>query len=215
MKDLSIIIPHYNSAKTLKKLLLSIPKRKNIQIIVVDDKSNNELVELNHVKEDDQFNHVQFLNNSTSKKGAGVCRNIGLNHTKGKWVLFADADDYFVKGFYDVVSDFFDSNLDVVFFKPTSVEVNTNKISDRHINYATLVDNYINEANNRSEVRLRYRYFVPWSKLIRYEFLCEENILFEEIIASNDILFSSKAGYYMKDFKVVQNTIYCVTRGFG
>ena len=72
--DLSIIIPHYNSPKLLKKLLDSIPKDRGIEIIVIDDSSkigndyyNNELK--NNIK----YNHIQFIDNESSKNGAGVC----------------------------------------------------------------------------------------------------------------------------------------------
>jgi len=39
-KDLSIIIPHYNIFELLRRLLDSIPKKDNIEIIVIDDKSD-------------------------------------------------------------------------------------------------------------------------------------------------------------------------------
>lgn len=215
MKDLSIIIPHYNSVNSLIKLLSTIPKKENIQIIVIDDKSNEQIIEYMNVRESEDFNHVLFLNNDTNKKGAGVCRNIGLQHTKGTWVLFADADDYFLESFYDNISDYLDSKYDVVFFTPTSRETNTDKLSDRHINYAKLIDEYIKGADQRSEIRLRYRFFVPWSKLIKYDFIKKNNIFFDEVIASNDVMFSTRIGYYMKEFKVLPTVIYCVTRGYG
>lgn len=28
-------------------------------------------------------------------RGAGYARNTGLSHAKGKWIIFADADDFF------------------------------------------------------------------------------------------------------------------------
>ena len=37
--SLSIIIPHYNGSDLLEKLLSSIPQKREIQIIVIDDKS--------------------------------------------------------------------------------------------------------------------------------------------------------------------------------
>ena len=38
----SIIVPHRNIPNLLRRLLCSIPKRDDIEIIVVDDKSNQE-----------------------------------------------------------------------------------------------------------------------------------------------------------------------------
>lgn len=39
-RNLSIIIPHYNTPDLLEKLIRSIPVDKDIQIVVVDDNSS-------------------------------------------------------------------------------------------------------------------------------------------------------------------------------
>lgn len=215
MTDLSIIIPHYNSAIQLEKLLLSIPKKDNIQIIVIDDKSNKEMDKLMILQEAPQFNHILFLKNKTNKKGAGICRNIGLEKVKGKWVLFADSDDFFIDDFYLKIESYFTSNYDVIFFKPTSVELGTDKKSDRHIQYENLIKNYYEKSDFKSEARLRYHFFVPWSKLIKVDFIKKNDILFDGVIASNDVMFSTKVGYHMKNFYVEKEVIYCVTKGTG
>ena len=130
--NLSIIIPHYNSSNFIEKLLLSIPNKKDIQIIVVDDKS-----EPSHIKVIDElkkkYNFDFFQNNRN--KGAGTCRNIGLEKSKGKWILFADSDDFFVDNFYQKVSTYFNNLSDVIFFSPTSQYIETGKIADRHLSF--------------------------------------------------------------------------------
>ena len=199
----------------LKKLLRSIPVKDDIQIIVVDDKSDEDHDGWLALRDNKEFNHVEFYDNETEKKGAGVCRNIGLEKAKGEWLLFADSDDYFIEGFYDVISSYFDSDVDVVFFKPTSVYADTGEEADRHETYAKLVDSYIAEPNDKNEIELRYKYTVPWSKLIKRKLITENNIKFDEIIASNDVMFSTKVGYYLRDFEVDDSIIYCVTRNRG
>src|SRR5699024_8659705 len=151
--------------------------------------------------------------NNSIKKGAGVCRNIGLNNSSGEWVLFADADDYFVGDFYGKVSKYFSSNYDVVFFRPTSIELDTDEESDRHTIYENLLLNFSNMNNVENETRLRYQFYVPWSKLIKKSVLIKNDILFDEVIASNDVMFSTQLGYYMNEFEISQDVIYCVTRG--
>lgn len=212
---LSIIIPHYNSVQSLTKLLNSIPKRNDIEIIVVDDKSNKDLNQFDRIKNSFQYSHVKFLKNSTNEKGAGVCRNIGLNKATGKWVLFADSDDFFVDGFYSKVKKYFCSDYDVVFFTPTSIDAQKGTVSDRHIVYEKYIKNLIYKKDIKSELSLRYKFHVPWSKLIKLSFLKENNILFQRVIASNDVMFSVQLGYYMKKFKVSEEIIYCVTKNKG
>lgn len=212
-KDLTIIIPHYNVFELLRKLLDSIPKKDNIEIIVIDDKSNKKGFE--EIVKEKKYEHVIFLRNDTNKKGAGTCRNIGLEKATGKWVLFADADDFFVQGFYEKVAKYFDSDYDVIFFKPTGIYIDTQKIADRHIQYERLLLNYINNPNALNELSLRYKFVTPWSKMIQKNLIYENDIIFEEVVASNDLMFSAKVGYHMKKFIVVNETIYCVTERHG
>ncbi|PAV31090.1 hypothetical protein CIL05_00060 [Virgibacillus profundi] len=216
MVNLSIIIPHYNSSSSLKTLLQTIPNLKDIQTIVIDDNSNEKhKEELVNLKLNCGDKNIEFYNNDTSKKGAGACRNIGLKRASGKWLLFADSDDYFLEGFYKKVHHFFESANDIIFFAPTSIEIDTGKISDRHLTYSKLIENQIVNPSFKTEVFLRYCFYVPWTKLIRANLVCENNIMFDEVIASNDVMFSTKTGYHMKKFVVSQEVIYCVTRNKG
>lgn len=212
---LSIIIPHYNSVSTLTKLINTIPNLEDIQIIVVDDHSDeNQKIELLKLKEQEASRNLMILNNSHNKKGAGACRNIGLEHAKGKWVLFADADDLFIDNFFSIISKYFESSSDVIFFKPTSIEVDTGNLSDRHLQFAEIIDMHFN-SDRRADVFLRYRYVVPWSKLIKRSVIKKYDIKFDEVMAANDIMFSTKLGHYMDAFEVSDETIYCVTKNKG
>lgn len=215
MIQLSIIIPHYNSSDTLSKLLDSIPKKEEVQTIVIDDRSDKDINKLNSLISNPKYNNVLFLNNDTKNKGAGTCRNIGLDRADGKWVLFADADDFFCSDFYELVKQYINSDNDVVFFTPTSIELDTGNISNRHEKYENIIKNFSKEKNGNSESALRYCFPVPWSKLIKRDFLVVNGIYFDEVRASNDVLFSTKVGYHMDVFEVSQKIIYCVTRSKG
>ncbi len=212
-KDLSIIIPHYNIFELLRRLLDSIPKKDNIEIIVIDDKSDEKGFE--EIVKEKKYEHVIFLKNDTNKKGAGTCRNIGLEKATGKWVLFADADDFFMEGFYEKVAKYFDSDYDVIFFTPTSIYIDNQEIADEHIQAERLLLNYINDPNPLNELSLRCKFEPPWSKMIRKDFICENDIMFEEVIAANDVMFSTKVGYHMKKFLVLNEIIYCYTVRYG
>lgn len=207
--DVSIIIPHYNTPLYLRNLLETIPQMNNIQIIVVDDRSNKDIDEYTSVVYD--YSYVQFYVNSNGPKGAGTCRNIGLQHALGKWILFADADDFFVDGFYDKLKPFLYSEYDVVYFMPTGVDRDTLAPCARHLYYKHILTQYIKIPNRRHELQVRYLISPPWSKLLRRGLIEEHKLLFEEVICSNDIAFATALGHYMMNFKVVCDTIYCVT----
>ena len=89
----SVIIPHKNIPKLLERCLQSIPSRNDIQIIVVDDCSDKDVI----CKVERLCSlYNTLLIKTTEGKGAGYVRNIGLTRAIGKWVLFADADDFFL-----------------------------------------------------------------------------------------------------------------------
>ena len=210
--SLSIIIPHFNGSDLLETLLASIPQDKKIQTIVVDDKSD-----LSHVeaieKLKSRFNFEFYKNDKF--KSSGLCRNIGLEKAKGKWIIFADSDDYFVDGFYEKVSKYFDSNTDGVFFPPTSWYIDTGKIASRHLSFKKIVEDYLKDKNKKNEFSLRYRFIVPWSRMIKKNLIEKNKIKFDEIPTSNDVMFITKVGYYMKSFDVSDNIIYCITKRYG
>ncbi|MFI3325887.1 MAG: glycosyltransferase family 2 protein [Clostridia bacterium] len=211
--ELSIIIPHFNSPIMLDKLLQTIPVIEKIQIIVVDDRSTESIDEYNKLKF--KYAHVLFLSNKRENKGAGAARNTGLEYAKGKWLLFADSDDYFLPYFYDTVKEYFNSDLDIVYFTPTSIEIDTGNLSNRHQDYEKLVTNYILNSSENNELNLRYKFFVPWSKLIRKSIVVENNITFSETLVSNDVIFSIKSANKANKIIATDKIIYCVTRGIG
>ena len=68
MLDLSIIVPRYNRPHLLRNLLKSIPNLENIEVIVIDDKSNKELSQYNKLTEEFNGTNVRFFKNFTEKK---------------------------------------------------------------------------------------------------------------------------------------------------
>ena len=85
MKNFSIIIPHKNLPHLLQRCLDSIPARDDLEIIVVDDDSSEELVDFKSFPGTDRPD-VKVIFDKQSK-GAGAARNIGINKATGKWLL--------------------------------------------------------------------------------------------------------------------------------
>lgn len=213
-RNLSIIIPHYNTPDLLQKLIDSIPDLDDIQIIVVDDRSDKFVDELNEIREKYK-NNVEFYRNDDLLKGAGTCRNIGLRHADGKWILFSDADDFFLDGMYEAVSVYFDSEFDEVLFVPTSIFSDTGEIANVHIIHEKRVNDYLSNPSQENLLRLKISWTVPWSKLIRHKLIDERDIWFDEVLYFNDMMFSVKAGHYSKSIAVSKDVIYCAVRVKG
>lgn len=211
--NVSIIIPHYNSPQLLIKLLDSIPARGDVQVIVVDDNSTKQCEELDQVKIKYR-GRVEFYRNDTGIQSAGSCRNIGLDHAKGKWLLFADADDFFVPGFYEIISKYYDDDADIIYFTPTSIYVDSNLPSDRHKKMAECVVSYLDNPTIENEIKLKFIGY-PWSKMIRSQLVIQGNIKFSQVMHWNDMYFSVLSGCKANKIKAVNEIIYCITRSFG
>lgn len=208
-KDLpliSVVIPHYNCVSLLNRLLDTIPMA-GVQLIVVDDKSDENI---HTVKQRVLSRGGIFIHNTTDKKNAGVCRNLGLQQVKGKWLVFADADDEFQENAFEIMHRYMDSDADIVFFSPISKSI-TGGPSKRHVKFADLVKGYLALPDMRNETWIRYKFLTPVSKMIRTKLIMEHNVLFDEVPASNDIMFSMKSAYYARKIEVSAQCIYCIT----
>ncbi|MBQ0027441.1 MAG: glycosyltransferase family 2 protein [Lachnospiraceae bacterium] len=211
----SIIIPHYNIPDMLSKLLDTIPNDEDIEVIVVDDKSTKELDAYSECKVRYAGRNISFYDNDTDKKGAGVCRNIGMSHASGSWLLFADSDDRFTDDFADIIRRDADGDEDIIFYHPSSINIDTGKESDRHIDFCSILDRYVEDTCRKNELSLRYELVAPWSKLIRREMITKCGILFEDSKVANDVFFCAQIGRFAQKIAVKGDTIYVVTTREG
>lgn len=211
---LSIIIPHYNSADLLVKLLSTIPDIPEIEVIVVDDHSTQKLDELLRCKQEYGNRNIFFFENPPNKKSAGAARNMGMKHAKGKYLLFADADDWFMENFWRVVEEYIVDGADIIFFVPTSSKMDGRE-ARRHLHYRKLIKEYLRDTSYRNELKLRYLYWSPCSKLIKRSVVTKNNISFDEVPHANDLLFSAKVGNMAKTIKATDDIIYCILEHQG
>lgn len=209
--QLSIVIPHYNTPDSLMKLINGIPAGNEIEVIIVDDNSSVDLSECERFLE--QRENVHFYKNDSGVKGAGASRNVALQYIRGEWILFADADDFFLEGFYEKVIPYLNMDYDMVYFAPTSIDVTTGEVSSRHIMYMELVEKYAKKPSLKHLTEMKYGFCTPWSKLIRASVLKENDIQFDQIMVSNDIMCMTKCAFYSSKVAATDQTIYCVTRG--
>lgn len=206
MYNYSIIIPYYTSDGShilLNRILDSVDNREDIEIIVADNSPKP--------LEDKLFQYRKNLQiiYTDNSRGAGGARNEALKLAKGRWLLFADSDDFFTKEAFSIIDDYINSTVDVVFFNVTSCySDNLLKKAGRHIFINELIDKY---QQTRTEYEIRSSYPVPWGKLISAEFVHSNNIFFEEVPFGNDVIFSLKVGIKAKDIAVDKRVVYCVT----
>lgn len=198
----SIVIPHKNIPELLVRCLDSIPERDDIQVIVVDD--NSEDAEAYPEKYPALNRPGLELILTKEGKGAGYARNVGLRHAKGRWVIFADADDFFLPGWLMVTDGFLDSDADVIQFRIGDV-LNKDDCSWHN----KKLDKYREGLMTDRDVLLTN--VTCWAKMLRSGFLQENRLSFEEVRFGNDVLFGTQVAVHASAILIVQKPIYDVT----
>jgi glycosyltransferase involved in cell wall biosynthesis len=209
MISYSFIIPHKNCPDLLQRCLDSIPRRKDIQIIIVDDNSSPENVDFAKFP----GNHDPCVEIIYTKegKGAGYARNVGLKKATGKWILFADSDDFYNIGLLDVLDEYAHSEWDVIIFTVNSVDSDTlgSSLRKRIISNESVLK--YDASDPATDNLIRYKNYAPWNKIISKKLIDENNIRFDEIPVNNDVFFSFKLGKVLKNYMVVRKDLYCLT----
>lgn len=204
----SLIIPHYNNPGGVKRLLSTLPTREDLEIIVVDDCSNHMALEPLS-KYCTEFQNVELVSTG-SNGGGGKARNVGLQLAKGKFVFFADADDFFLPSLNKILDRYIDSSADIIFFNAISLAEETFEIRNR----ANHLQRFIKLAEKDpkgAELQLRFLFGEPWCKLVNRDLIVRYDIKFEEIRLHNDTLFSYMTGFHADRCEIDSTVAYVVT----
>tara|TARA_Y100000816_G_scaffold290263_1_gene278526 strand:- start:837 stop:1760 length:924 start_codon:yes stop_codon:yes gene_type:complete len=89
----SVIIPTFNHASFLEKALRSVFQQsfKNFEVLVIDNHSIDHTSKV--VNSFKGIKYKKIHNQGVIAKS----RNLGIKHSKGEWIAFLDADDYWLK----------------------------------------------------------------------------------------------------------------------
>lgn len=91
----SVVIPVYNQESLIERAIRSIPRRDDIEIIVVDDGSTddtwNKLVTIGMELNDPNF----IVLHNRKNMGVGYTVNRGLDIADGEYIVLLGSDDYF------------------------------------------------------------------------------------------------------------------------
>jgi glycosyltransferase involved in cell wall biosynthesis len=193
-KKLSIIIPVYNTERYIGKCISSILDKLDnnleIEVLIINDGSNDNTPDiLKNIK--NKYDCVKIIN----KKNTGVSdtRNVGIEQSSGKYIMFVDADDEMNDGWYSNIEQYLNKDNDFVFFQKGA------KYFDKEIilkNILKYEDNLWSFAN-------------PWSKLYKSSMIKENDIKFnKEIINGEDMLFNIEVLNTAHKYEIVDTSIY-------
>lgn len=197
---ISIIVPIYNTEKTLNRCLDSICNQsyKDLEIICVNDGSvDNSLYNLNEYSKKDI--RIKIINKENG--GLASARNAGLKEAKGSWVCFVDSDDYIDSNFCEeLLKNAEKSKSDFAICPTMLLDANDHLIilpPYHEFVYTTF----------RDKVKM-LRGGSCCDKIFSLDFLKQHNIWFEEGHNWEGNLFLLKVAKYSNNFSSTMKTFY-------
>lgn len=205
MKPLiSIIIPIYNSEKTLHRCVDSILNQTftDWELLLIDDGSKDKSGEIcNEYATKDC--RIKFFHKDNG--GVSTARNIGLDNVEGEFVTFIDSDDWVNKKYLEHLVGHVEDDVDLV------------------ISYAEFYNDYgvrkevypakIVTDNNFESIFIEndmHWHTSPWSKLYRMDVIRKNNLRFcEGMHIGEDALFLYSYILLSKKFYISSDTDYC------
>ena len=216
MPKFSVIIPVYNTYNYLERCLNSVFNQsfKDFEVIAVNDGSTDDsykIIEKYCEKYKSKFRIVNIEKKETI--GPSLARNLGVNASKGEYILFLDSDDYYETDLLKNIDYALDNNYDLVRFE---IQYDKKGTKEKIKGYVSdcLYDNGIsafNEICNYSIVESPCCYVFNRKFFLKNEFVFKVNTLHEDygliplvIINSGMIKCISYIGY---NYVIHENSI--------
>lgn len=203
--DLSVIIPIYNIEKSIESLIRKFDGtfEPSIEVILVDDGSIDNTFE--KAQELISISNI-FRLYTQNNAGPGVARNKGLDHAKGEYVMFVDADDDFNQEMFSFM------HSKIVQYSADMLQVNYYKESESS-NLKTLVstvklEKEITNIETFNDLFVVKKEISPylWTKIIKKS--CISNIKFPSLYYSEDQVFIAKLINNCEKIKLLPNAFY-------
>lgn len=196
----SIIIPVYNAEKYITECVNSLLQdRDDYEIIIVDDCSSDNSFEI----------CKKFINEKIKifkqKQNLGVsaARNLGIDKSRGEYILFVDSDDYVSSDYFNVIENY--SDLDLLCFGHYNHIIEENKDCESSMNCSV---DYMNE-NSFNDLFLKSFFASPCNKVYKRDIIANNNIKFDTTcVCYEDFLFNVEYCKYINNFKVINNSLY-------
>ena len=111
---LTIIVPVYNLADMVTRALDSVPRRGDLEVLIVDDGSTDNTYEVCQKYAEDHKDLMVRIIRLEKNKGLGNAKNVGYDNAHGDYINQLDADDYLYTNDFEKVMALLDGT-DVVY----------------------------------------------------------------------------------------------------
>ena len=130
----SIVVPFYDDFESFKTLISSICLQTfcNFEVVVVDDMSPNREIRFRKFLEtwpEDFSLSIIFM---SQKSNGSICRNVGCDLSKGDFIAFLDADDYWQSEKLEVMNNLIKNNQrEAVFYHKYRLLIDDHFVQER------------------------------------------------------------------------------------
>lgn len=174
MKEISAIIPNYNSGKYIDKCLKALINQEYEvrEIIVIDDCSTDESVEI--VKEYVKKNKKIKLSINEKNMGVSYSRNKGISMATSEYLMFCDGDDWYeLDATKKMVQALEEYNADYIVACYNIAKSENEKI-------AILYDSYFQEGEISKKECIAFLPITSSAKLIKKSIITENGLQYPE-----------------------------------
>ncbi len=191
--NLAVVIPVWNDAAGLDRLLGQISRIDAItQVVVVDDASDHPADPLAAGWSADRLGAELIFARNAQQRGAGYARNRGLAKVTAPRVIFFDSDDRFTPEFEHLLAELPDEAFDFCLFAHADSRVAREGgwgplPGDERLWAEAGVWRAMAELPRDKVPDLIQLTAYPWNKIYRTGFLREQDIRCTEIMVHNDI----------------------------
>lgn len=213
-KLVSIIIPVYNAKKYIHRCVASIlaVNSNDLELILVDDGSSDGTTEECYaLKEKDSRIRVIKKQN----EGVSSARNKGLAIAVGKYIMFADADDYYITGRLEAILDILKTNdrIECAFFN-YQIEYKNNRIPINMEEDQYLTSKPVSYIAKEYWNLYKKGVINPvWNKIYRLDIIKKNDINFDwKITMGEDGLFNLNYFSCCKNIILVDENCYVYVR---
>ena len=202
----SILIPVYNVEKYLRECLDSVVAQtySDWEAICVNDGSTDGSASIleEYAAGDSRFTIVSKTNG-----GLSSARNVGLDASKGEYILFLDSDDWLEMNALDSLAGQLDGEDLMCFsgrryFEAEGKLMAPDRLTERR--YLSGMDYY----NENALARRDFAFVCVVLRSYKRSFLLENGLRFKEGILHEDDLFTPQACYYAKGISVIDECLY-------
>jgi len=209
MIKVSIIVPAYNVEKYIEKCLNSAISQtlKDIEIICINDGSTDNTLQIIN-KTADYDDRIYVINKPNS--GYGHSMNLGIEHARGKYVVFLESDDFIAADMCEKMyqtcekyqleilkSDFYE------FIEDNNIIYKKYHMVSEYNNYNTVLDPHTN-------TELFFASMYTWTCMYNREYINKHNIRHNETAGASyqDNGFWFQSLMYCKRLYLINEAFY-------